>query len=79
MLTDLGRVAYKQGMNTNLEVVSASETRTPCYGHTSESTALLVDGYPYGGLTCQIRFWIERDAKRGFRFVSQTCNPKTDR
>lgn len=50
---------------------------TPLYGHVSQETAHLVDDYPYGSLRCQIRFWVERHPKRGFRFVSQTLNPKT--
>lgn len=50
---------------------------TPLYGHVSQETAHLVDDYPYGSLRCQIRFWIEQHPKRGFRFVSQTLNPKT--
>lgn len=50
---------------------------TPLYGHTSEDTAYVVDSYPYGGLRCRIKFWIEQHPTRGFRFVSQTENPKT--
>lgn len=46
-------------------------------GHTSPETAYLVDDYPYGfSLRCKIRYWLEFNAKRGFRFVSQTTNPK---
>ena len=46
-------------------------------GHTSKETAYLVDGYPYGfRLRCKIRYWLEYTPKRGFRFVSQTTNPK---
>lgn len=48
-------------------------------GHTSPDTAFLVSDYPYGfRLRCQIRYWIEHHATRGFRFVSQTTNPKRD-
>jgi hypothetical protein len=51
---------------------------TPLYGHDSESTAYLVADYPYGRkVRCRIRYWIESDARKGFRFVSQTENPKT--
>jgi hypothetical protein len=36
-----------------------------------------VDDYPYGfRLRCKIRYWIEYKASHGFRFVSQTTNPK---
>lgn len=52
---------------------------TPLYGHTSEDTAYLVEDYPYGGLRCQIKFWLEHQPKKGWRFVSQTQNPKTGR
>ena len=46
-------------------------------GHISPETAYLVEDYPYGfRLRCKIRYWIEYKAKKGFRFVSQTTNPK---
>lgn len=48
-------------------------------GHVDETSALLVDDYPYGfRLRTSIRYWIET-TKHGDRFVSQTLNPKTDR
>lgn len=47
--------------------------------HTSPETAYVVDGYPYGfRLRCKIRYWLEHHPKRGFRFVSQTTNPKRE-
>lgn len=46
------------------------------YGHTSPETAYMVNDYPYGGQRCRIRFWLESDPKRGFRFCSQTEHPK---
>ncbi len=46
-------------------------------GHTSQDNAYLVDDYPYGfRLRCCIRYWIEYKPRKGFRFVSQTSNPK---
>lgn len=46
-------------------------------GHTSPETAYVVADYPYGfRLRCSIRYWLEFHPKRGFRFVSQTTNPK---
>jgi len=46
-------------------------------GHVSPETAYIVDDYPYGyRLRCKIRYWLEYHPKRGFRFVSQTTNPK---
>lgn len=54
--------------------------RQPLYGHTSEATAYLVDDYPYGFRErSQIRYWLEHKAKKGWRFVAQTKNPKTGR
>jgi hypothetical protein len=50
----------------------------PLEGHVSSDTAYLVDDYPYSfALRCRIRYWLESDPKRGFRFVSQTEHPKT--
>lgn len=46
-------------------------------GHISPESAYVVEDYPYGfRLRCKIRYWIEYKAKKGFRFVSQTTNPK---
>ena len=46
-------------------------------GHTSPETAYVVDDYPYGfRLRCKIRYWLEFDPKKGYRFCSQTTNPK---
>lgn len=52
---------------------------TPLYGHNSEANAYLVQDYPYGGMRCQIKFWLEHQPKKGWRFVSQTQNPKNQR
>ena len=47
------------------------------FGHTSPETAYVVEDYPYGfRLRCSIRYWLEYAPKKGFRFVSQTTNPK---
>jgi len=52
----------------------------PLYGHTSEASAYLVADYPYGFRErTQIRYWLEEKPKKGWRFVSQTMNPKTRR
>jgi hypothetical protein len=46
-------------------------------GHTTPETAYVVDDYPYGyRLRCKIRYWLEHKPNHGFRFVSQTTNPK---
>lgn len=44
-------------------------------GHVSPETSRIVDDYPYGGLRCKIRYWLESNT-RGTRFCSQTTNPK---
>jgi len=45
--------------------------------HISPETAYVVEDYPYGfKLRCKIRYWLEFHPKRGFRFMSQTTNPK---
>jgi hypothetical protein len=45
--------------------------------HTSPETAYVVSDYPYGfRLRCKIRYWLEFKTGKGFRFVSQTTNPK---
>jgi len=45
--------------------------------HTTPDSAYVVDDYPYGfRLRCKIRYWLEFKAGKGFRFVSQTTNPK---
>ncbi len=51
--------------------------RTPLYGHVSPETAYVVDDYPYGfRLRCRIRYWLEFKPKKGWRFCTQTTNPK---
>ena len=48
-------------------------------GHTSEETTYVVEDYPYGfRLRCKIRYWLEYNKKYGFRFCSQTTNPKVE-
>ena len=50
---------------------------TPLYGHTDSETAFVVDDYPYGfRLRTQIRYWLEHKPGKGWRFISQTRNPK---
>lgn len=50
----------------------------PLYNYDSEENSYLVPDYPYGGKRCRIRFWVEFGGpKKGFRFCSQTENPKT--
>ena len=52
---------------------------TPLYGHVSPETAYVVNDYPYGfRMRCKIRYWLERHPTRGWRFCSQTTNPKRD-
>jgi hypothetical protein len=56
--------------------IPTNVTQVLC-GHTSPETAFVVQDYPYGfRLRCKIRYWLESRPKHGFRFVSQTTNPK---
>lgn len=49
----------------------------PLTGHTTPETAYVVEDYPYGfKLRCKIRYWLEYNPAKGFRFCSQTTNPK---
>jgi hypothetical protein len=46
-------------------------------GHYSVETSLLQSDYPYSfTLRCQRRCWIEYKHGKGYRFVTQTSNPK---
>jgi hypothetical protein len=57
--------------------MAATHTMKTLTGHTSPETAYTVTDYPYGfTLRCKIRYWLEYKPKQGFRFVSQTTNPK---
>lgn len=57
-----------------------ASSKKPLYGHASEATAYVVDDYPYGfKARTSIRYWLEFAPKKGWRFVSQTMNPKTQR
>jgi hypothetical protein len=53
---------------------------TPLYGHKDENSAYLVEDYPYGfKLRCNIRYWLEFKPKKGWRFMSQTQDPRNER
>lgn len=54
-------------------------SKKPLYGYTGPNDAYVVDDYPYGYLRTQIRYWLEKNPSKGFRFVSQTVDPKTGR
>lgn len=43
----------------------------------SPDTAYVVEDYPYGfRLRCKLRAWVEYKPGKGFRYVTQTTNPK---
>lgn len=45
--------------------------------HNSPESAYVVNDYPYGfRLRCRIKYWLEFNKTHGYRFVSQTTNPK---
>lgn len=47
------------------------------HGHTSPETAYVFEDWPFGfRLRCKRRVWLEFKEKKGFRFCSQTTNPK---
>jgi len=49
----------------------------PLYGFHDVNSAYVVADYPYGfHARTQIRYWLEMSPKKGFRFVSQTMDPK---
>lgn len=49
----------------------------PLTGHTSPETAYVIEDYPYSfTLRCKKRVWLEYSPFKGFRFCSQTTNPK---
>lgn len=55
-------------------------TKKILLGHSSQDTAYLVQDYPYGfKLRCQIRYWLENKPSKGWRFVSQTEDPRNGR
>jgi len=56
-----------------------AKTLTPLYGHDNIDSAYVVEDYPYGRLRTQKRFWLEHKPKKGWRFMGQTLNPKTQR
>ena len=61
-------------------VRTASKYGKPLYGHHDMASAYMVDDYPYGRkLRCRIRYWLESDPRKGFRFVSQTEDPRNGR
>lgn len=44
---------------------------------TSQETAVVIQDYPYGyRLRCQMRVWVEFRKGKGFRYVTQTSDPK---
>ena len=62
------------------QAAGKTASRIPLYGHDSESSAYVVADYPYGfKLRTNARFWLEFRANKGFRFVSQTMDPRTAR
>ena len=51
----------------------------PLYDAVSMETAFVQDDYPYGRSRTQRRAWMEHNPKKGYRFVTQTKDPKTGR
>lgn len=52
----------------------------PLYGHDSQLNAYVVSDYPYGfNLRTSVRYWLEHRFGFGWRLISQTQDPKTQR
>lgn len=61
-------------------LVKTASVAKPLYGYDSPNNAYEVDDYPYGfRLRTKVRYWVEFRPGKGFRFLTQTLNPKTDR
>ena len=55
----------------------ATQFGKPLYDYDSKEKSYLVEDYPYGfKLRTSIRYWLEYTPKKGWRFCSQTMNPK---
>jgi len=78
LAAEIGRLASEtQGTRTAKMSLSGIK---PLYGYDSPQNAYLVEDYPYGfQARTQIRYWLEQKGKRGWRLISQTMNPKTNR
>lgn len=72
-------MAYSYDRRRFARRLDLNDVRTPLYGHDSESSAYLIEDYPYGSLRTQMRVWLEDGGKKGWRHVTQTLNPKTQR
>lgn len=70
----LGFKVFHSHLNKEMEVVKVFEGDSV----NSFETALKVEGYPYGRLTCTMYKWIETVKNKGSRIVEQTTNPKRD-
>jgi hypothetical protein len=56
------------------------EPAVPLKGYDSEQKSFEVADYPYGfTLRTKIRYWMEFKKNKGWRFLSQTLNPKTNK
>jgi hypothetical protein len=66
-----------KGYLRTVGVKLASKFGKPLYGYDSKEKSYLVEDYPYGfKLRTSIRYWLEYTPKKGWRFCSQTMNPK---
>lgn len=64
---------YLQTVNLKL----ANKFGKPLYDYDSKEKSYLVEDYPYGfKLRTSIRYWLEYTPRKGWRFCSQTMNPK---
>jgi len=63
-----------------LPLLKRASVKKPLYGHDSMNNAFVVEDYPYGfKLRTQAKFWLEYKPGKGYRFLSQTMDPKNGR
>jgi hypothetical protein len=66
-----------KGYLRTVSIKLANKFGKPLYGYDSKEKSYLVEDYPYGfKLRTSIRYWLEYTPRKGWRFCSQTMNPK---
>jgi hypothetical protein len=74
---DLMVAKVVKGYLRSVGIKLANRWGTPLYKYDSMQDSYLVEDYPYGfKLRTSIRYWLEYAPRKGWRFVSQTMNPK---
>jgi hypothetical protein len=67
----------KVALRYQATLLTSNRYGEPLYGYDSMDNAYLVDDYPYGRRErCRIRYWLEYAPRKGWRFCSQTEDPR---